>query len=177
MNRKTGFPYSNSPPPLPPLDYSSTILDHGFNESTEYIYIYRVYVGDSTGTIGPFCPSSAKKMRDDAVRYVRPCFPPDVTNFERVFARFFIGRRVEGGRGAIVINRFCGGALRCKIPVVVAANCIGVLFKRLEGGDVERRGDKKGGSGLERTRKRFDEAAAEGSRIRFECSGNGRNNN
>lgn len=147
------------------------------NQPNIYIYIYRVYVGDSTGTIGPFCPSSAKKMRDDAVRYVRPCFPPDVTNFERVFARFFIGRRVEGGRGAIVINRFCGGALRCKIPVVVAANCIGVLFKRLEGGDVERRGDKKGGSGLERTRKRFDEAAAEGSRIRFECSGNGRNNN
>lgn len=49
-------------------------------------------------------------------------FSPDVTNFERVFARFFTGRRVEG-QGAIVINRFCGGALRCKIgvPVVVAA--------------------------------------------------------
>lgn len=93
INRKTGFPYSNSPhptpPPPPPLfsfphDFSyPPPHDHGFNESTKYIYIYiyRIYVGDSTGTIGLFCSSYVPRRRRCGkmrcpFRNVRPCFPP-----------------------------------------------------------------------------------------------------
>lgn len=64
-------------------------------------------MGDSTGTIGPFCsryvPRSKKKMREDAVPLSEraPVFSPDVTNFvadERVFLDSLLRRERGGSR-------------------------------------------------------------------------------
>lgn len=114
INRKTGFPYSNSPPPLvlpwfflsfhdPPPPHDHWIVS--MNQPNIYIYIYRIYVGDSTGTIGPFCSRYVPRRRRCGkmrcpFRNVRPCFPPTWLISSRTSACFSILYCVERGGGA-----------------------------------------------------------------------------
>lgn len=114
INRKTGFPYSNSPPPLvlpwfflsfhdlpPPHDHWIVSM----NQPNIYIYIL-----DLRGWFNRYdraflleVRSTKKKMREDAVPLSEraPVFSPDVTNFvadERVFLDSLLRRERGGSR-------------------------------------------------------------------------------
>lgn len=115
INRKTGFPYSNSPPPLvlpwfflsfhdPPPPHDHWIVS--MNQPNIYIYI-----SDLRGWFNRYdraflleVRSTKRKMREDAVPLSEraPVFSPDVTNFvadERVFLDSLLRR--ERGRGRV----------------------------------------------------------------------------